>query len=335
MPKLMQQLLYPYLAPAGGDGDGGGGSDDRGDDFIPTGEDKSDDTPPKKDENDDTPSGKDEDEDDSDNNKKDDEDEDPDKKPDLKPNEELDEKGRPRSKSIPRIRFDKAMEKAKAKEEAYRQRIEELEAAMNGDKKTVEFADMRKEIAELQDKYEDLILDGKKNEARKVREQLEAARDRLVEMRTTQYSDAAKREAIDELKYDAALANFESQHPALNPEHEDFDEEVTNEVAMLMSAFVARGFTRHAALNKAVKYVVGNAPRTEDTDVLRKAREQEARRKAAKALEKTPPSMGKTGLDSDKAGGSGKHGIDVMRLSQDKFAKLDEETKAALRGDEL
>ena len=104
---------------------------------------------------------------------------------------------------------------------------------------------------------------------------------------------------------------------------------------MLMSAFVARGFTRHAALNKAVKYVVGNAPKMEDTDVLRKARDLEARKKTADALKKTPPNMSKTGLDSDKAGGSGKHGIDVMKLNQEKFAKLDEETKAALRGDEL
>ena len=31
----------------------------------------------------------------------------------------------------------------------------------------------------------------------------------------------------------------------------------------------------------------------------------------------------------------GEQGIDVMRLSQDKFSKLDEETKAKLRGDEL
>lgn len=332
MPKLMQQLLYPYMAPAGGEGDAGGGGD-RGDDFIPTG-DEADDKP----KDDDKAPAKAEDEDDAkaeDDTKAKDEDEDPDKKPDLKPNEELDDQGRPRSKSIPRIRFDKAMEKAKLKEENYRNRIAELEAALNGDKKTVEFADMRKEIAELQDKYEDLILDGKKNEARKVREQLDNARDRLSEMRTTQHSDAAKREAIDELKYDAALANFESQHPALNPEHEDFDEEVTNEVAMLMSAFVARGFTRHAALNKAVKYVVGNAPKAEDTDVLRKARDLEARKKTADALKKTPPNMSKTGLDSDKAGGSGKHGIDVMKLNQEKFAKLDEETKAALRGDEL
>ena len=36
-----------------------------------------------------------------------------------------------------------------------------------------------------------------------------------------------------------------------------------------------------------------------------------------------------------KAGKGGEQGIDVMLLSQDKFSKLDEETKAKLRGDEL
>ena len=40
---------------------------------------------------------------------------------------------------------------------------------------------MRTEIDKLQDKYEDLILDGKKDEARKVRRQVEELRDELSE----------------------------------------------------------------------------------------------------------------------------------------------------------
>ena len=53
----------------------------------------------------------------------------------------------------------------------------------------------------------------------------------------------------------------------------------------------------------------------------------------AEANKKQPPDGKNVGLDSDKAGGGKGGDVDVLRLSQDKFAKLDEETKAKLRGD--
>jgi hypothetical protein len=61
------------------------------------------------------------------------------------------------------------------------------------------------------------------------------------------------------------------------------------------------------------------------------AREEEARKKAADAASKTPPNE-KVGESSDKLGGSLKN-IDVMKLSQIDFSKLDEVTLAQLRGD--
>ena len=151
-------------------------------------------------------------------------------------------------------------------------------------------------------------------------------------------SDAARKAAIDELSYNAQLASFEAKYPALNPEHEDFDEDQTNEVATLLNAFVKSGVKRADALSKAVKYVLGNPPEQKVSDagkVLAEQRAKTAREKAAEADKKQPPNSAKVGLDSDKAGKGGEQGIDVMRLSQDKFSKLDEETKAKLRGDEL
>ena len=69
--------------------------------------------------------------------------------------------------------------------------------------------------------------------------------------------------------------------------------------------------------------------------VLAEQRAKAAREKAAEADKKQPPDGKNVGLDSDKAGGGKDGDVDVLRLSQDKFAKLDEETKAKLRGDEL
>ncbi|GIV03799.1 MAG: hypothetical protein KatS3mg015_2629 [Fimbriimonadales bacterium] len=248
------------------------------------------------------------------------------------------EEAKKRNIRIPKSRFDEAQAKARAREQALLEEIERLKSGQQASATQKAVSDMRAKIEELQDKYEDLILDGRKEEARKIRKQVEAMREELVEYQTSVKSDAARKAAIEELTYNAQLANLEAKYPAINPEHEDFDEDKTNEVAMLLNAFVKSGIKRADALAKAVKYVLGSPPEQKVSDAakaLAEERARKAREKAAEAHSKQPPSMAKVGLDSDKAGKGGELGIDVMRMSQEKFAKLDEETKAKLRGDEL
>lgn len=248
------------------------------------------------------------------------------------------EEAKKRNIRIPKSRFDEAQAKARAREQALLEEIERLKGGQQASATQKAVSDMKSKIEELQDKYEDLILDGKKDEARKIRKQVDAMREELVEYQTSVKSDAARKAAVDELSYNAQLAGFEAKYPALNPEHEDFDEDRTNEVATLLNAFVKSGTKRSEALAKAVKYVLGAPPEQKVSDAakaLAEERAKKAREKAAEADKKQPPSSAKVGLDSDKAGKGGEQGIDVMRMSQDKFSKLDEETKARLRGDEL
>ena len=248
------------------------------------------------------------------------------------------EEAKKRNIRIPKSRFDEAQAKARAREQALLEEIERLKGGQQASATQKAVSDMRSKIEELQDKYEDLILDGKKDEARKIRKQVDAMREELVEYQTSVKSDAARKAAVDELSYNAQLAGFEAKYPALNPEHEDFDEDRTNEVATLLNAFVKSGTKRSEALAKAVRYVLGAPPEQKVSDAakaLAEERAKKAREKAAEADKKQPPSSAKVGLDSDKAGKGGEQGIDVMRMSQEKFAKLDEETKAKLRGDEF
>lgn len=337
MPFAIQQLISRgYWAPAGDDGaagGGGGGADDknppvdRGDDFKSPLDNagKGDKLDPG--------------EDDKSNDKSD-----PDKE-----GEETEEEKAERLKAeeaaekakrirIPKSRFDEALGKAKQREAALLEEIEKLKGGQQASATAKAVRDMRTEIDKLQDKYEDLILDGKKDEARKVRRQVEELRDELSEYQTNTKSEAARKAAIDEMSYNAQLAGYEAKYPALNPEHEDFDEDKTDEVATLLNAFVKAGQKRADALAKAVKYVLGAPPaagKGGDDDKAKELADQraaEARKKAADANKKQPPNGKDVGLDSDKGGGKGGD-VDVLRLSQDKFAKLDEETKAKLRGD--
>lgn len=336
MPFAIQQLISRgYWAPAGDDGAaGGGGAVDRGDDFkSPL------DNAGKGDKLDPDEDGKSKDKGDKADLDKEGEETEEEKAERLRLEAEEEKKKRIR---IPKARFDEALGKAKQREQALLEEIEKLKGGQHASATAKAVRDMRDKIDELQDKYEDLILDGKKDEARKVRRQVDALREDLTEYQTNTKSEAARKAAIDEMSYNAQLAGYEAKYPALNPEHEDFDEDKTDEVATLLNAFVKAGQKRADALAKAVKYVLGAPPAAgkggDDGDKSKELADQraaEARKKAADANKKQPPNAKDVGLDSDKAGGGKGGDVDVLRLSQDKFAKLDEETKAKLRGDTI
>lgn len=247
---------------------------------------------------------------------------------------------------IPKHRFDEAVAQARKREQTLLAEIEKLKGDKQDKSVQTDLTKMSNKVEELQDKYEDLILDGKKDEARKIRREIDQLREQLIETKTNLKSDAARKSAVEELRYDSALAAAEAKHPELNPDHPDFNEDTVGEVILLLESFVARGFSRHNALQKAVKYVLGNAKTPDPDDAKGKdakdaaaaklaadQRAAEARKKAADADKRQPAGTKGVGLDTDKAGGKLDHGIDVMRLTQEKFNKLDEETLSKLRGD--
>ncbi len=145
--------------------------------------------------------------------------------------------------------------------------------------------------------------------------------------------------AIETLKFEAALANAESRYPEINPDHEGFNEDLTDEVADLTESLAkSKKISRAEAFAKAVKYVLGAPKAAEDkgdkqgTD--KASREADARRKAAAAVDKTPANLSGAGKDSDK-GGKPNGALNVFQMTQDQFDKLDDETKSLNRGDSL
>ena len=340
---IQQLISRGYWAPAGDDGaagGGGGGADDKKEPTVDRGDDV-------KSPLDNAGKGDKLDPDEDDKSKDKGDKADPDKEGEETAEEKAErerleaEEEKKKRIRIPKSRFDEALGKAKQREQALLDEIEKLKGGQQASATAKVVKDMRAKIDELQDKYEDLILDGKKDEARKVRRQVDELREDLTEYQTNTKSEAARKAAIDEMSYNAQLAGYEAKYPALNPEHEDFDEDKTDEVATLLNAFVKAGQKRADALAKAVKYVLGAPPaagKGDDGDKSKELADQraaEARKKAAEANKKQPPDGKNVGLDSDKAGGGKGGDVDVLRLSQDKFAKLDEETKAKLRGDTI
>ena len=235
---------------------------------------------------------------------------------------------------IPKHRLDEVQTKARVREEQLLAQIQALQAQQP--REPVEDAEgkFQGEIDKLQDQYEDAVMDGQKHSAKELRTKIKGMQDQLFEHKTTVRAEQTRVSTIEELQYNATLANVEGTYPELNPDNAAFDDARTQEVGTLMRALQTQGYTRVQALARAVQYVMPPAAATPSAAPAASARDVAARTKAAAANKAQPPALGALGIDTDK-GGPGVGKIDVMNMSPSQFAKLTSEQRAKLRGDDL
>lgn len=314
-----------------GAGSGGGAAADRGDDFTPTGGDAVD--PPADAAGAaadvDPPAGED----------------DPDPEVAAAAALAAGAKAKAKDTRIPLARHESVLAKQ-------RERVEALEAENAKLRETRATATASAEIdtaqAALDAKeatYDSLVEDGKVVEARALRAEIRAGERALTEQRMQLHSQASQARAVETVRYDMTADRIEAAYPMLDRKHADFDAGKSAEVVELMTAFQRNGNAPSAALQKAVKYVMGEgitgAQKTATEVVARVDKDGADVAAAAKAAAvaknlatagKQPPSAARVGMDSDKAGGalSAKH---VVGMSQKDFAKLDDATLAKMRGD--
>ena len=233
-----------------------------------------------------------------------------------------------------------------------REKRQELERQLAQFQKGSQIADMNadltaaeNEIMALEKQYADLLTDGENEKAVAVMSKIRGKERDMAEAKSDMKIHAAEVRATERARYNTTLERIEQAFPSLNPDHEDYDEEAMGEVAELKSAYEMKGLTPTAALQKAVKLIVEprttkqemattTKPNVSEKDVAAE-RKAAAVGKAAKAAAATPPSLARTGLDSDKLGRGVDDAASVIKLSQGEFAKLSEAALAKLRGDEI
>lgn len=232
--------------------------------------------------------------------------------------------------SIPKSRFDAAQAKHRARE---KELLEQLEAFKSSQKKEQEQEDIstkQVELDTLRDSYEEALIDGDRDEARKIRAQIVKMEQELINHTVTERSNQAREATKEDLRFDKALNEIESNFPHLNPDSDEFDADATSEVAQLMEGLMRSGVDRVTALQRAVKYVAGEPKSADTASALRDKRREEAIDKNKTAAAKQPADL--IGDDHDAAG---KVAADVKRMSDKAFNSLSEEEMARLRGDIL
>ena len=274
---------------------------------------------------------------------------------DLKTDTEVEEKPedeeKPKKKDdrIPASRHKQILEKERERREAVERELAQLKQGQQVADTNKDLTEAEGKLIQLEKEYNELLVDGKVAEATAKMAEIRRTERSIIETKAAFNTQAAEARAYERVQYDLTVERLEEAYPALNPDHSDFDKEKTAEVVELRDGFIATGrYTRAQAIQKAVKTIMGvNTTRQERAaetdarvtkeDLAQKVAEDRtvaARKKAAEAAGKQPASMARVGLDSDKMGG-GLTAAAVMKMSQDQFAKLDEEALAKIRGDEI
>lgn len=343
-----------YLSPLEHDGDdlgGASGADtdaddggaDRGDDFTPTDDESDDDTGADEGAADESQErdekGRFKAKDDADADAKDADDKgEADKGHEDKKH---DKKAEPR---IPKARFDEAVDRERRRAQEAQKRAEEAErrlAELSKDDGTPQKIDA--EIEALEEKLDEAIADGNKDSAKAIRADIRKKQGELVELRAAARAKQATATAVAQVRYDSLVSQIERDFPQVNPDSEEFDQDLAEDVLDLKEAYEAKGLSSEAALVKAKKYILDplkRSPKKDEDDEAdadeedaAAARKAAAVKKAADAAAKQPASSKHAGKDSDKAGGG--HEGNVSKMSEEEWDALPEATKKRLRGDSL
>ena len=204
------------------------------------------------------------------------------------------------------------------------------------------------ELDELEGKYMKHLKDGEDDEALAIRKQIRVKEQAIYHQDAETQAAKARDEAVTVTKagldLDATYDYVEENFAVLNPEHDDFDQKLVDEVQELRAGFMATGkYSETDALLRAVKVIVPeikDVPGTtgEIDEAAKKVAEDKrnAKKKAdvEKALDtasKQPTDM-KGGEDSNK-GGKDTPDPKPSQLTRSDFNSLPEEAKKRMRGD--
>lgn len=261
--------------------------------------------------------------------------------------EKADDKAEAKDKNgkiIPLDRHEKILARERERREALERQLATFQGARDVSTHNETITNLEAQVADLDGKYAKALADGETKTAADLMRQIRVLERQVNDAKTEFRVAAATAQATEQARYDTALERIEASFPELNPDHADFDEELLSDVADLKEVYQKRGMTPTKALQAAVTKLA--KPKTAaqesattvtprvDPDKVREERKAGAATKTADAAARTPPNPAKVGIDSDKMGGQ-MSAKDVVNMSQEEFAKLNERDLKKLRGDEV
>ena len=255
-----------------------------------------------------------------------------------------DEKGRFTEKEarIPKSRFDEAVGKEREAREAAERRAAELERRLQETASQKEQAQqteqLEAEIDKLEEKYQELLLDGNTKEASQVMRQIRHMERQIATAEAEARATQRTAQTLEAERLEVSIARLEADYPEFNAESESYDPDLVSLVLAKQKALISNGVSPSKAMAQAgeevAKRFIAREEAKDDAKGLAKAtqndRQKQAVEKALAAQKSQPASMKDAGLDSDARGEKGLP--DVSSMTADEFDALPEATKARLLG---
>ena len=237
---------------------------------------------------------------------------------------------------VPKSRLDEESTKRKKAEEELEKLRTQLAAQARAQEEAAQpkgpsMDELEKELEDLEEKYEDAVINGEKDIARKLRSQIAKARDTIIESRVTTKAEAARSAALEQVQFDNFLERTLAAYPELDRSSENYDSTSEADVMDIAEAFLAKGQSRVDAIGKAVKLVLGAKKAVEagsETKTEKKTLSRKVVDTEKQAAVKQPPSLKPVGDSGDKQPA-------LHVLPEDQFNKLSEAELRAARGDDL
>jgi len=237
---------------------------------------------------------------------------------------------------VPKSRLDEVL----AKQKALQKQLDEAKAAQA----PAEDAPEDYGFEEKEVEYQNLVLDGKTQEAAALRSEIRLAERQRLEYELTQKVTKTVHQNQQATALQAAATELSNTFPVFDENSANYNKEYTQEVIDLRDAFIVQGYDAVDALSKASNFVVKSydldatqeeagstlsktaAPKAKSVDEVAKKRSEVA--KKLKAAESQPPE-----LPGESSASRGEKAIDVTTMTEEEFDALPAGTLARLRGD--
>jgi len=183
---------------------------------------------------------------------KDDEEKDDDK-------EEKDDKDeKKREPRIPLSRHKALLEKERSDRATLEAKLAQYEHGEDVSKLNEELTKAEDTIVTLEGEYAKLLADGKTTEAAKVMAEIRKTERGANQKRNEMVAAASEARAYERARYDTVVERVEAAFPVLNPDNKDeFDSVAAQKVMRMAKSYQMDGLTPSAALQEAVKDILG------------------------------------------------------------------------------
>lgn len=220
---------------------------------------------------------------------------------------------------IPKARFDEETRKLREANAALQAQLDGAKASTPADP----LVELNAKLDELEEAYEDAMIEGDKALSKQLRTQLRAVRGQVDTYHRNNTTHEAASMSREETTFQTVVAEIERNHPMFDSTSPRFDAEATQDVLAMMAGYTQNGMNRTDALKKAVSRL---APPSNQ----RGLRDASSRARNADAARRQPPS--RPGIGNSPADDMD---VDIMRLSPSDIAKMDSRKLSVLRGDYL